>query len=244
MTLPATLLDAGLLAWAEAAVEAGAVLTVASEGYPLRWLEAFGDAAPPALWRRGGVPTIGWVGAVGSREVAPEVLDFMGRIGTQVASLGRGIVSGGAAGCDSAAERAALAAGGPVLRILPHGLSLRSEDDGACHLALAAPDEPFSRPLAMERNALIYGAADATIVGHARMRAGGTWHGATDALRRRLGRVLLRPDGSPVARALTSLGAEELDDLDLLEDKLKANPHGRTLFAYERRLQRARRGDA
>src|SRR5689334_10944562 len=45
---PATLLQTkGLLAWAENAVEAGAFLTVLSEGYPRRWLEAFGDLAPP-----------------------------------------------------------------------------------------------------------------------------------------------------------------------------------------------------
>ena len=178
---------------------------------------------------------MGWVGAVGSRRVDEAILADVAEVGARAVALGRGVVSGGAAGCDSAAEAAALAAGGPVLRLLPHGLDGRRAEDGAVHLALAAPDEPFSRALAMERNALIYGAADATYVGHARLREGGTWHGATDALRRRLGRILVRPDGSPAARALRALGAEELADPADLEARLAQGPPQRNLFAYERR---------
>lgn len=243
MAGPATILAApGLLAWAEVAVEAGAVLTAASEGYPLRWFEAFGDLAPPALWREGSLPTVPWVGAVGSRQVSEEVVNYMAETGERTARMGRGLVSGGAVGCDSAAEDAALAAGGPVLRILPHGLGLRPSEDEAVGIALAAPHEPFSRGLAMERNALVYAAAEATVVGHARMRQGGTWHGATDALRRRLGRLLVRPDGSPAARALQALGAEEMADPAELADLLERGAPQRTLFAYETRRHRAYRG--
>ncbi len=238
MSLPATLLHPrGLLDWAERAVESGAVLTAASEGYPLRWFEAFGDLAPPALWREGTPPSLPWVGAVGSREIAPEVSDFMAEVGRRTMGLGRGIVSGGAIGCDAAAERAALHGGGAVLRILPHGLRHRAIDDGAVHLALAAPDEPFTRALAMERNALIYAAADATVVGHIRLRQGGTWHGASDALRRRLGRLLVRCDGSPAERALRALGAEGIGDPAELADRLTQGASQRNLFAYERRRQ-------
>lgn len=236
MTLAATILETpGLLEWAEETVASEATLTAATEGYPLRWFEAFGDLAPPALWRAGPLPLVGWVGGVGSREVSEEILDFMGGVGAQAAALGRGIVSGGAAGCDTAAEGAALAADGPVLRLLPHGLLLRTADDGATQLSLAAPREAFSRGLAMERNALIYAAADATVVGHARMRQGGTWHGATDALRRRLGRLLVRSDGNPAARALGALGAEEIADPAELGVLLAKGPPQRNLFAYERK---------
>lgn len=236
MTLAAALLDSpALVDWAEEAVAAGAVLTAASEGYPLRWFESLGDLAPPALWREGPLPSVGWVGAVGSRQAEDDVLRFMAEVGRRAAGLGRGVVSGGAAGCDAAAERAALDEGAPVLRLLPHGLLLRPSDDAATRLSLAAPHEPFSRGLAMERNALIYAAADATVVGHARLRQGGAWHGASDALRRRLGRLLVRPDGGPAARALRALGAEEIDDPADLGARLAAGPSQRNLFAYERR---------
>ena len=239
MALPATVLSTtGLLDWAEGAVEAGTVLTPVSEGYPLRWLEVFGDLAPPALWRDGKVPLVPWVGAVGSRQILEDTASAMGEIARKVAETGKGLVSGGAYGCDAAAEGAALANGGAVLRILPHGLGLRPADDEATEISLAAPDEPFSRPLAMERNALIYAAAEATIVGHVRMRQGGTWHGATNALRRRLGRVLVRADGSPAARALVALGGEAMEGPEGLVELLDRPASQRALFAYERARRR------
>ena len=242
MSLPATILQtAGLLAWAEEAVENGGVLTAASEGYPLRWFQAFGDLAPPALWRDGPLPTVPWVGAVGSRRVGADALEFMDEVGARTAALGHGLVSGGAKGCDSAAEAAALREGGAVLRLLPHGLGTGANEDDATRLAVAAPVEPFSAGLAMERNALIYGAAEATVVGHARMRQGGTWHGATEALRRRYGPLLVREDGSSAARALCALGAEPFPDPAELGERLAAGPPQRSLFAYETRRRRAYR---
>lgn len=232
---PATLLETkGLLDWAERAVEEGAVLSVLSEGYPTRWLEAFGDLAPPALWQNGPVPVVKWIGAVGSREATPEALAYMEAISAKAAALGLGVVSGGAQGCDTAAEQVAPT----VLRFLPHGLMLRQDED-AIQVSLAAPSEPFSRALAMERNALIYGAAELTAVGQVQMRKGGTWHGATDALRRRLGRIVVRPDDSPGARGLLALGAGRLANPEDLAFALAAAPSQRALFAYENRRRRA-----
>ncbi|RYG25368.1 hypothetical protein EON82_07360 [bacterium] len=241
-TQPAMLLETkGLLAWAERAVEENAVLTVLSDGYPRRWLEAFGDIAPPALWQSGTLPESRWIGAVGSREATPEALAYMEGLGAKAAELGLCIVSGGALGCDSAAEKATLEKGAPVLRLLPHGLLLRPDED-AIQVSLAAPNEPFSRPLAMERNALIYGAAELTVVGQAQMRKGGTWHGATDALRRRLGRIVVRPDDSPAMRGLIALGAGRLTSPEDLGFALAATPTQKALFAYESRRRRAYRG--
>lgn len=236
--LPAIVLESeGLLAWAEEIVEREAALTVVTEGYPLRWFEAFGDLAPPALWRTGPAIEVRWIGAVGSREIETDVAAFMRGIGEATVGLGYGLVSGGALGCDAEAENAALRSGGTVLRLLPHGIALRERDD-ATHLALAAPNEPFSRQLAMERNALIYGAAEATVVGHARLRTGGTWHGASEALRRHLGQVLVRDDGSPAFRALVNLGAGAIGEAAELAEKLRQPPSNQALFAYERRRRR------
>ena len=235
MELPATVLSAGgVLDAAERAIEDDSVLTAACEGYPVRWLEILGDAAPPALWRSGRPSPVRRIGAVGSRDIDDATRLVMAEVGRTVAELGLGIVSGGAMGCDATAERAALAAGGAVLRLLPHGLGHAEEDD-AVRLSLAAPHEPFSRALAMERNALIYAAADTTIVGHVRLRRGGTWHGASDALRRRLGRLLVRSDDSAGCRALMALGAEPLESAEALPARLADPPPARSLFAYETR---------
>jgi hypothetical protein len=76
----------------------------------------------------------------------------------------------------------------------------------------------------MERNALIYAAADQTVVAHARFKVGGTWTGATDALRRRRTRLLIREDPTdPALRALICLGGRPLRQPSQLEDALNAS---------------------
>ncbi|MGV3617574.1 MAG: DNA-processing protein DprA [Fimbriimonas sp.] len=210
----------GLLSWAEA--RASRVLTPVCRGYPALWRQRLGDAAPAALWKRGAVEDVPLVGVVGSRQVGAAEAAFAEAVGTEAVRGGFGLVSGGAAGCDSFGARGASAAGGPVLRLLPCGLD-RSRDEGAGDLALAAPGEPFSSALAMERNALIYAAAEGTVVVHARFRQGGTWHGAADALRRHLAPILVReaPDDRAY-RALVALGARPLPAPESLFTALRA----------------------
>jgi hypothetical protein len=57
---------------------------------------------------------------------------------------------------------------------------------GVTVLSVCNPEEGFSTAAAMERNALIYAAASRSLVVESRFREGGTWHGATSAMRRRL----------------------------------------------------------
>jgi predicted Rossmann fold nucleotide-binding protein DprA/Smf involved in DNA uptake len=184
------------------------------ESYPRRWTDRLGRSAPPAAWFRTGPPkgarTRPLVGVVGSRHVGDEIGDFAEEVGREIVRLGFDLVSGGAAGCDRLALRAALNSGRPALNILPEGLA-RALPTGSDDLSVCAPLDSFSIGAAMERNALIYAAAEATVVVHARLRAGGGWHGATAALRRRLGPVIVREDpSSPAHRALISLGARPL----------------------------------
>lgn len=198
----------GLLTWVEA--RAARVLTPMGRAYPARWRHRLGDAAPPALWRRGDLPEGAMIGIVGSRQVGGAEATFARGVGREAVRAGFGVVSGGAQGCDTFGARGARSAGGAVMRLLPCGLDrtpVAEEGD----LTLAAPGEPFSSALAMERNALIYASAEATVVVHARFRQGGTWHGAADALRRRLGPILVRETPEDRAyRALVALGARPL----------------------------------
>jgi predicted Rossmann fold nucleotide-binding protein DprA/Smf involved in DNA uptake len=209
----------GRLAWGESLVLQGKALTSASPWYPCRW-RASGSVAPPALWMRGEPPSRALLAVVGSRRVEEEVARFCGDVASEAAALGFAVVSGGAVGCDAAALSAPDADG---LVLLPYGVDLHASDLPA--LSACAPSEPFSTPAAMERNALIYASAEAAVVGHSRFREGGTWTGATDALRRRLCRVLVRADGSPAQRALCALGAHALPSASLLADALAAPDH-------------------
>lgn len=203
--------DRGLWRWAESVAETA--LTPLCPGYPKRWLAVLREGAPAAVWARGSVEPGDWLGVVGSRRVSPEVGAFAREVGGEVRRLGAQVVSGGAVGCDTFAAEGA---GGGV-RLLPCGFDLVPPNEGM-DLSVCAPGEEFSTANAMERNALIYAAAEATVIVHARLRQGGTWHGATDALRRRLGRLLVREDPTddswPAHRALIALGGVPLRSPD------------------------------
>lgn len=77
-------------------------------------------------------------------------------------------------------------------------------------LSLMPPFGTFNVRAAMERNALIYAGADHTVVVSPKYKTGGTWHGACDALRRRLSPVILAREDSVSTRALMGLGAVEM----------------------------------
>jgi len=234
-----TLRASGL--WAEALHLEGATVLAAAESiaeraltpvcasYPVAW-RRLGPAAPPALWSRG-TPIVGrLVGVVGSRVIAPEVEAFAQRVGAEIARLGASVVSGGAVGCDRAAAGLGGAAGG--VRLLPMGTELAPPDPTQWDLSACAPDEPFSRAAAMERNALIYAASESTVVVHARFREGGTWNGAVGAIRRRLCPLIVRHDpDSPAHRALISLGAKTLRRPEELSEVLASPGIQPTLFS-------------
>jgi predicted Rossmann fold nucleotide-binding protein DprA/Smf involved in DNA uptake len=222
----------GLLAWGWGQCESGRALTVLDPGYPARWAEALGHRAPPAVWASGRVPSGPSVSVVGNRRPEPGHARFAGEVAAEALRLGAAVVSGGAAGIDSAAESAALAAqgAGRVAVVLPFGIGHARPREGVCLLSVAEPHAPFSAGLAMERNALIYAWSPATVVVCARLRAGGAWAGATDALRRKLGRVLVPPwPGDRAARALIALGARPLAEPSGLAEAL-AEPEPPRLF--------------
>jgi predicted Rossmann fold nucleotide-binding protein DprA/Smf involved in DNA uptake len=83
----------------------------------------------------------------------------------------------------------------------------------------------------MERNTLVYALGEAAFVAHARYRQGGSWHGATDALRRRLTRVLVTAspwhgEAESARRSLLALGAQSIAEAspESVSDALEAVP--------------------
>lgn len=208
----------GALGRAEHLVASGCVLTPASEGYPSRWRVALGWSAPAALWKRGPMPEGPFVTIVGSRQVPRPVWRFVESTAAKALCMGYAVSSGGAPGCDSAAAMAVVKArwqafsGTPLVEIWPCGLQTRRTRRPGCVLSLCPPHEVFSSAAAMERNALLYALGEVSLVGQARFREGGTWHGAVEAHRRRIGRLAVRWDpGDPAARALRALGAFPLE---------------------------------
>jgi predicted Rossmann fold nucleotide-binding protein DprA/Smf involved in DNA uptake len=213
-----TLETPGLLDWAERRVRAEVALTAASPEYPPGWIRKLGASAPAALWKRGSLPNGPFLAIVGSRRVRFEYRLFAREVGAEAVRLGYAVVSGGAAGCDRAAAGGAIGAmhdlsdALPLVEILPCGTGMRKERFPGCVLSPFAPQEEFSGPNAMQRNALIYSMADAAVIVHARFGEGGTWRGAIEANRRRLCRLIVKEDLSDrAARALIGLGAYGLN---------------------------------
>lgn len=190
-------------------------LTALDVAYPLGWEERLRDAAPPVLWRCGSLPsTSRWLGVVGRRHPSSAGQDRAEASARCLASLGIALASGGAVGCDHAARDAALARGGEAIDLLPRGLAGEDapQEGRLTLLSVRAPGEPFSAGAAMERNRLIYAAGPGTYVAEARLREGGAWSGALEALRARLGVVAVPCDDEPAHRTLRALGAVGLRD--------------------------------
>lgn len=205
-------------------------LTPFEDHYPRRLVGQLAASAPVLLYVAGAVEVLGQagVGVVGSRDVSSEGADVAGASAGLAARLEMPLVSGGARGVDQIAMNAAFEAGGAVLGVLAESLTrkLRSPDirraihDGRIVLCTPySPAAPFSVGNAMGRNKLIYALSGLTLVVAADVDTGGTWSGATEALRRGFGRVAVwrGPGEGPGNVSLEEQGAFPVASLDELE---------------------------
>ena len=208
-------------------------VTAFDEHYPQQWLARLGAKAPPLLHGAGalGLFDTPSLGVVGSRDVA----EAGGEVAKEVARLAAGqglpLVSGGARGVDQLAMDAAFEAGGAVVGILAESLSrkLKRPDvrravyEGSTVMCTPySPGAPFSAGNAMGRNKLIYAQAALTVVVASDDGSGGTWSGATEALKHRYGSVSVwRGDGEgPGNGPLQQRGAVPVASLEDIESLL------------------------
>lgn len=203
------------------------LLTLGDGAYPDRLCTALGEAAPPMLY---GAGPLEWletplIGVVGSRSVDDDGAEVARGVADVAARHGAGVVSGGAKGVDLLAMEAAYQAEIPSIGVTTEGLeraSRRKELRGAvgegrlCLLTPYAPGADFSVGNAMGRNKLIYGLATVTMVVASDLDSGGTWGGATEALRRGFGSVAVwtGAGAGPGNAALVERGGWAVDDLD------------------------------
>ena len=213
-------------------------LTIFDEHYPQQWLARLGAKAPPLVHGAGALELLDTpgLGVVGSRDVS----ETGGEVAQEVAGLaarrGLPLVSGGARGVDQLAMDAALEAGGAVVGILAESLlrKLKRPDvrravyDGSTVMCTPySPDAPFSAGNAMGRNKLIYAQAALTVVVASDADRGGTWSGATEALKHGYGPVAVwrGPGEGPGNQPLQQRGATPVSSLDDIESLLdRAHP--------------------
>ena len=177
------------------------------------------------------------IDVVGSRNVSAEGAEVAGALGRQAASLGLPLISGAARGVDQMAMNAAFEAGGTVVGIPAQSLirMLRSPGvrravhDGRTVMCTPyAPDSPFTVGKAMGRNKLIYALSEVTVAVAADNGSGGTWSGASEALKGDYCRVAVwRGSGEgPGNEPLERRGALPLTDTSDLDSMLSGARSG------------------
>jgi DNA processing protein len=170
------------------------VLTRADADYPTRYRQRLKESAPSVLFYAGEKALLGQPGiaVVGSRhldEAGQACAEF---VGNACGLSGLVLYSGGAKGVDTLSMNAALTARGTAAGILADSLEKTIRDPeyraaisrgDLCMATPYSPNAPFSVGTAMGRNKLIYTLADYAIVVASDVEKGGTWAGATEALR-------------------------------------------------------------
>jgi predicted Rossmann fold nucleotide-binding protein DprA/Smf involved in DNA uptake len=196
------------------------VVTRMDEQYPAKLRDTLKHQAPTVLFGAGEIKLLsrGGVAVIGSRNIDEAGTLFAREAGRKIAEAGVPVISGGARGTDRLAMEGALAAEGFAIGALADSLeaTIRKGDvrefvlNG--RLALLTPYSPnagFSVGAAMGRNKVIYGLADFAIVVSSDYQTGGTWAGASEALKSDWCPVFVRDSGNVPKgnRELGKLGA-------------------------------------
>jgi DNA processing protein len=167
-------------------------LTRAESDYPQRYRQRLKDSAPTVLFYAGEKALLGQPGiaVVGSRHLDEAGQDCARFVGNACGISGQVLYSGGAKGVDTLSMDSTLEARGTAVGVLADSLekvvrihqeALRRGD--LCLVTPYSPNAGFLVGAAMGRNRLIYCLADYAIVVASDAETGGTWAGATEALR-------------------------------------------------------------
>jgi predicted Rossmann fold nucleotide-binding protein DprA/Smf involved in DNA uptake len=169
-------------------------LTRADSDYPEKYRRRLKDSAPAVLFYAGEKALLGQPGiaVVGSRHLDDAGQDCARFVGNACGLSGQVLYSGGAKGVDTISTKSALEARGTAVSVLADSLekqvkvkvqkeALKRRD--LCLITPYSPNAGFSVGAAMGRNRLIYTLADYAIVVASDAETGGTWAGATEALK-------------------------------------------------------------
>lgn len=214
-------------------------VTPFDEHYPKALLDRLDSKAPALIHAAGALEMLDHpgFGVVGSRDVSPEGAVAAQGVAVKAVELGFALVSGGARGVDKLAMNAAFQAGGKVVGVLADSLMRQLDkpdvrraiyDEQIVMCTPFSPKAPFKVWNAMGRNKLIYALSEFTLAIAAEAGKGGTWSGATEALRRGFGRVgVWRGPGEGLGNPLLQeRGAQSIRSIDELEDVVEAKERG------------------
>ena len=169
-------------------------LTKSDSEYPERLRNKLKKYAPPVLYYSGNTSIMKnkGVAIVGSRNIEEDAMIFTQRLSRCCADAGVNIVSGGARGVDSIAERTSNDLDGTSLIFVADSLEkkIRTQEtrlaimrNETLVLSAQRPDMTFKTYTAMDRNKYIYAMADFVVAVSSDLKKGGTWSGAVENLK-------------------------------------------------------------
>jgi predicted Rossmann fold nucleotide-binding protein DprA/Smf involved in DNA uptake len=178
-------------------------LTRSDSEYPLALKMKLKKYAPPVLYYAGNLRLLSnkGVAVVGSRNIDQAGIEFTQDLSKRCTNDGLNVISGGARGVDSIAEKVANNEEGTTVIFLADSLEkkIRNSDTRnaiirkqSVILSSYRPDMPFQTYVAMERNKYIYSLSDFSVVVSSDYKKGGTWAGAIENLKRNYAPLFVR----------------------------------------------------
>jgi predicted Rossmann fold nucleotide-binding protein DprA/Smf involved in DNA uptake len=198
------------------------IMTRAEADYPERLKAKLGQDAPAVLFGVGNKKLLnaGGLAIVGSRTITDADRSYTKEVAQRASNDAMNVVSGGAKGVDETAMLGALEIEGTALGILANGLMTAAlsgkwraylKSKQLCLASTYYPEAAFHVGNAMGRNKYIYCLADYGLVVRTDKGEGGTWAGATEALKKQLAPVFVNRESSATGNvALIELGAVPL----------------------------------
>lgn len=176
------------------------IITRADKEYPKILKKKLGSKCPPLFYVAGDISICesASIGFVGSRSIDEGEMYLTKTLVTGAIKEGYTIVSGGAKGVDQVASMEARIQGGKSIIYVADSMNRKLRDKeliksiregDSLLLSVATPEAGFNTGFAMMRNKYIYAQSEATIVIKSDFEKGGTWAGATEALKYSLCKV-------------------------------------------------------
>lgn len=178
------------------------VITFLDKKYPIMFRRKLKQKMPPVLFYAGDIDLVNkmGIGVVGSRNISANGVEFTDRLVKKAVDERLVIFSGGAKGVDMTSQNAAINNGGAVVAYIADSLLSKikkkdiSKSIAEGKLLLISdlkPDVGFSAGRAMNRNKYIYASSMGTFVVESDYNKGGTWAGATEAIKNKWGNVFV-----------------------------------------------------
>ena len=193
------------------------LVTEINKNYPIRLKKQLKKKKPPILFYSGdlGLANKVGIGVVGSRNVGEDGIAFTKELVQKASNEKLIVYSGGAKGVDTISESVALSSGGAVVSFVADSLTSKIKKTAISSslangtvllLSDQKPDVGFSVGRAMNRNKYIYASAYGTFVVESDYNKGGTWTGATEAIKNDWGRVFVYENNLVGNKKIIELG--------------------------------------